>query len=408
MTTGTKTYGGFATVSCKFGSTTGVAQVGEKVTKMWSGSNGRTGSNASYHVRPGTQKTRVFLEPQPYEMTKETDGRGLFRVKAKPTSDVYVPGDGILETTITGFVSVRPTVPVDQRYKLLAKIHEKVFGSGFNPLVFAAEGREALDMIWDATVRLGAAYHAVRTRDWRLLRKSLNLTPREAKRVSTLKKNVSGRWLEVNYGWIPLLSDVEDGAKFIAQAMLERSPSSVVKVRLQPTRRTDVRTIWSSEWAGYTRTLWTTRLQAVVYVTQPPTYRPTIYSLASVVWEKTPWSFVVDWFVPIGDYISALETASKVDGKLVVTELTTGEATEPRPNPIQCDKSFIGYDSYLNSRFAQVYMKREVYPSLNAYIRPPLSLEWGLSNWRRTANAVALASQANWSGLAKIFNDHRR
>lgn len=397
MTTGFRQIGGFFNTPSKWGNLTGSTSVGRRLTKSWTGSDGRTTSNPTYRVRPGTKKTRVFLEPQPYQMDKEVEYRGLFRVTAKPDEGIY--GDRQLEVSVSGHISARPAVPVQERYKLLAKVHEKAFGSGFNPLVFAAEGRDALDMIGNAAVSVGSAIHAARTRDWRLLQKALGFSEKEAKRITRLRKGAAGRVLETQYGWIPLLSDAEDAAKFIAEASLERRPSQI-KVRRRLTK-VDSLPYWQGQWAAFSHTTWTTKLQAVVILDAPVSYFPTLASVSTVLWERLPWSFVADWFVPIGSYLSALETASKVSGKLVVTEFTTGVSDSPIPNPIRCEP--IGYETYLTNRFETVYVKREVYPNLNSYIRPPLSASFGIDSWQRAVNAVALMSQGNWSALAKLL-----
>lgn len=116
---------------------------------------------------------------------------------------------------------------------------------------------------------------------------------------------LSREWLALQYGWKPLVSDVYNSAERLAQI------SDVRRMRITSSRtvqgfKSDIR-IWNQIPARrVAQSRYTTRYIYVfshsseilkdlsgLGVTNP----------AAIAWELLPWSFVIDWFIPIGNYI---------------------------------------------------------------------------------------------------------
>lgn len=128
-----------------------------------------------------------------------------------------------------------------------------------------------------------------------------------------LSGNLASDWLALQYGWKPLISDVQGAAERFAQKMLdaERDPNKPqimsfrgkagreresmegVQNRLYVRRTFEARcTMTFRVNVAYLRTAQQTGLQPIT------------------LWELLPWSFVVDWFVDVGDYLQRLGATS--------------------------------------------------------------------------------------------------
>lgn len=113
-------------------------------------------------------------------------------------------------------------------------------------------------------------------------------------------------WLELQYGWVPLLSDVYGSAELIAQKVArhykERVSASVTVYRKTMSRSaTQVVTV-----AEMTET------RKIYAWFGPPANSHTLAQIgltnpAHLAWELLPYSFVVDWFIPVGNYLSSLD-----------------------------------------------------------------------------------------------------
>lgn len=123
------------------------------------------------------------------------------------------------------------------------------------------------------------------------------------------------------------------------------------------------------------------RLGSFVQISNPNLYRANqlgIVNPLSVAWELTPWSFLVDWFVNVGDCIGAM---SDLFGVQLVDPYTTRYRVavsheEDKWNEKNCEYSSIG-------------VSRELGISGPSLIIRPFKL-WG---WKRLATAVSLFIQ---------------
>ncbi len=122
------------------------------------------------------------------------------------------------------------------------------------------------------------------------------------------KKDIADQWLSLQYGWKPLISDIyglcEDLHKRYTSDNLNR-----VKVSAKLKERKTSPEVWSTFAGTISRGQVIT--QAIVSYMCRARLDEHIATLAAtgvtnpleVAWEITPWSFVVDWFLPVGRYI---------------------------------------------------------------------------------------------------------
>jgi hypothetical protein len=123
-------------------------------------------------------------------------------------------------------------------------------------------------------------------------------------------------WLEYSYGWKPLLQDVFEHAEAFANAGIQhsgclrvgrgRSKTEKVTNYIEPHGQLAVdRKIKSTKWIEYK--VWYQIPDGVLdYAAVFGLNNP-----LSVAWEVVPFSFVADWFIPIG---TALENITAYDG----------------------------------------------------------------------------------------------
>jgi hypothetical protein len=154
---------------------------------------------------------------------------------------------------------------------------------------------------------------------------------KRAGRGDSIVKTMADTWLETTFGWKPLIADVKDGAKAVARVAtrdaLERqqfraygdAPSTV-----QTSDGTNAIScvtggtlLYLKEHRQYVRNslciiygVWQTKLQDSLRAHSTASRLATLSGLnwgdiAPQVWEVIPWSFLVDYFVNVGDVIEA-------------------------------------------------------------------------------------------------------
>jgi hypothetical protein len=125
--------------------------------------------------------------------------------------------------------------------------------------------------------------------------------------------NVPSRWLELQYGWKPLLSDV-----YGAASALEKRPKGDWRVTAKVTKKcvdsyVAAPAVTSNSLDAYRCEA--RLLRSVFARIDALPQNEAIISLASlgvtnplsVAWELVRFSFVVDWFIPIGGWLESLD-----------------------------------------------------------------------------------------------------
>lgn len=282
-----------------------------------------------------------------------------------------------------------PLLTANDQLKLLGKLREKLQGSEFNLARFLGEGHQALEMIGGTAIKLAKAYRHLRKGDIAGTAKSLlegtsraPLKPYQQKWVKPTAANLSSHWLELQYGWLPLIKDVQAGAEFLAHQL---------SVPLQTTYRMSVRreqtqtrfTQLDPGNAGVTSTAsrYHQRFLKVI-VSEHPTGLASLGLLdpSIVAWELLPWSFVADWFIPIGSYLEARAVTSMIVAKYVTTDKTYGR-TFPIDGGVYFPKAAYTFKQLVLTRTVSAAPKLP-FPEFK-----PLSK---VASWQHCANAVAL------------------
>jgi len=289
----------------------------------------------------------------------------------------------------------------NDQLKLVGKLREKMQGSDFNMSVFLGEGHQTLRMIGDTAIKIAKSLHHLRRGDVAGAARSLfegtsrkPLKPyKEMKPFRPTSERLSSHWLELQYGWLPLVKDVEAGAQFIAHKL---------SVPAQQTYRMSVRreSVSTRVATGFkapinSKSSRVHRRSLKVIVTEPPSMLAQLGLLNPelVAWELLPFSFVADWFLPIGSYLEARAVTSNIVAKYVTSDKKEGTAFHAMPSagfiPGAEDARYYGvtFDRTISSA-----------PELPLPKFKPLSQ---VASWQHCANAVALVTQFATGGKVR-------
>lgn len=186
---------------------------------------------------------------------------------------------------------------------LQAKLLDKVKNHSYNMGVSLAEVEKlsgtVLTSIKTLTYGLLDLYHG---RFTAFARRFGTSPPSRAHQKKLYAKDISGRWLEMQYAVLPTIHDAYEAAK--AFEALSDGPR---RVTFQVSKRIAYQTLVDSAWTvgvikGHARRKYTYEAyEELSFARQMGLGNP-----ASIVWERIPWSFVVDWFIPIGTYLELL------------------------------------------------------------------------------------------------------
>jgi hypothetical protein len=126
--------------------------------------------------------------------------------------------------------------------------------------------------------------------------------------------SLANNWLELQYGWKPLLSDVDESMRILADYMVKTLSAQQVKASAMLTRENAIPIYGPGSNTipiGVERVhgKWQVRFGVNYTVSSPVTSYLSQLGFTNpinLVWEILPYSFVVDWFIPIGPYLESL------------------------------------------------------------------------------------------------------
>lgn len=207
------------------------------------------------------------------------------------------------EPTIIGWLPVKDNAELECLNKLAAEIR----GHDFHAGVFVGESLESLRMLVNSVRTAIELLNAVKRLDaatvLRTVARVTGTTPGSSVKSALRRKDISAVWLSIQYGWKPLVSDVQEAIK-----AYKTFGEKQREVRFKASKSDKPWTVnLSIDPANYyapgivqSKVVYTMSLKENLSTM----HRLGLNDLNSVAWELVPFSFVVDWFIPIGDYIS--------------------------------------------------------------------------------------------------------
>lgn len=225
-------------------------------------------------------------------------------------------------TITSGRVGANPGERRLSEHAVIAKLLQRMRGAEFQAPVFIVEARQTANMVLGAARDLASAYRSLRRGDLRSAVRTLGLGEPNVRESRTFnrdfgrdaRRTAANRWLELQYGWTPLLHDAKNAAEVLAETVTN-AQAQVGRVsaieRLASFRSEQIQIEVSP--AGFCQRT-SNQQESVKGVWRfKPAHGHVIASLgllnpALVAWELVPLSFVVDWFLPIGRYLEQLDT----------------------------------------------------------------------------------------------------
>lgn len=195
--------------------------------------------------------------------------------------------------------------------------------------VSLGEARETAAHLASTARRLANGYLSFRKGNikeaWRHLRGRDSVPVRHQESFRGLRKKAGGNqnwrddassaWMEFTYAWKPLLGDVDSAAKYLAQKSVDRN-YTLYRVSRSHRIRQQSETFYQPGGPDQPKEKWLTGEMSHVrhtyelypeFLRQPSTLNELGFTdPATVAWELLPLSFVVDWFVNVGQVLESL------------------------------------------------------------------------------------------------------
>lgn len=171
--------------------------------------------------------------------------------------------------------------------------------------VTLAESKQAYSMIAMRTRQLLSAARALNRYDLNGFQKALNIKRGYVRREEGRRaqaRDLSGTWLEYTFGWVPLISDIGNAVEVLQQQF------DPIPIRGRGVGQAEVKTRLSVNEIKTASLLSKVEVRGTIVVTNPNLFLANQLGFtnpAMVAWELVPFSFVVDWFIPVGKFISS-------------------------------------------------------------------------------------------------------
>lgn len=252
-------------------------------------------------------------EPQPCDIGFGRSTVAFGQTKSAPSLCGYDWIDGKLEpkygtTAIadygTGFTraSQYHTTVVDQQLvdDCVREFYLEVADLKVNLAASLAQYNQTIDMVANRTNQLAHAAKQLKRGNFYGVCDTLGI-----KRRSDLPGTFSKSWLELTYGWKPLLSDIHGALRLVGDRPLRR----FVEVRKRSSNSVELSghngDFPHTGTCSITDSVTSKALITVTDNNLQTLQQAGITNPALLAWELLPWSFVVDWIYPIGDWLQA-------------------------------------------------------------------------------------------------------
>ncbi len=298
---------------------------------------------------------------------------------------------------------------------LYNKLSDQIRGHTFNLGVAVGQGRETLDLAVATVHRFRGSIRALKKGDISSAVRYLGLASAHVRSVSkpirrraaTHRRldmhDVSAAWLELQYGWRPLIQDVYEASKAYERVS---SPPRRTKISASITKSGSLSIPYNDSypWVYYsTEASQTISKKITMYVVEDVSLSQSLGLVdpVSVAWELVPFSFVVDWFIPIGSYFESKSLLPNLNATYFLNYKYWYKGScvgNPNPNwswnPVAYQCASNDRRDYRGSRAEGTYfvLSRSIPPSLSFPLPVFEPINSALSTGR-LKNALALLHQ---------------
>lgn len=287
------------------------------------------------------------------------------------------------------------SAPVDSNdflFKLVEnRLNGKLRNSDIDLGVSLGEYRETAAFLSKSVVKVAKSYRQLRKGD--VSGAMTTLTGRPNSRWKDIPGASSDAWLAYTYGLRPLVNDVYGACSALEKAYARPRDLTRIVSRLS---KTTVMTIGGEVSFNLVERLSIAGRRTLVGVFSYRVANPLVHSLdqlgvinpLSVAWELVPFSFVVDWFIPVGRFISDIvppQGLDFMDGYVYLKGSGTATYRITQPPGVFCT-----YGADETDEVRSVRKERRVLHGFPRFhlVTPDLSLSKG-----QVASAMALLYQ---------------
>lgn len=298
--------------------------------------------------------------------------------------------------TSTGHVSGNPfNEPVFNTYwgsneelALLSDVVDKVKGHSFDMGVALAEVDKFAGTVLGTLKNLRYGIDDLRKLNFRRFARRFGARPPSRKGQRELStRDISGRFLEMRYAWLPAIHDVYEASKAFEE--LSNGPRSVsFKARRRRSLPLDAITNYVII-PGLIEVGRTYRIQLLEELSWSASLG--LNHPFSIAWERFPWSFVVDWFIPIGTYLSNLGVIPTMNARWLRTDYIRRSVVGSPVSTVFGNTHRL-LPPHVNCNLEIFQMRRTPLSGPPSLPLPNLRVV-GAIQGRRVQNAIALAHQ---------------
>lgn len=220
----------------------------------------------------------------------------------------------------------------------LLKLQDQKVNLGEN----IATMKDTIHLVSSTAITLAKAIYFARKGKWGNVMKAFGLNGR----ALGSGKALAERWLEYQFAWHPLMQDIHAGIELIKGSSQKAFLFSAIR-RVKESQ-TDIQP--SSGWVTGVKGRSDISCQIKVYaaVDDQKIYQLNQIGLLNpleVAWELVPYSFVIDWFLPVGNFLQALNAVAGlnfVGGSITWRVESEIQQSWRRPHPfigLTCDTS---------------------------------------------------------------------
>lgn len=263
-------------------------------------------------------RTNVVTQwnPYTYTVTHDSGARGTWRLHwrqwfyGKEITGSYAHVGNIADYVYNGawppspLTEVKAKVASSAESLALNRFHEKLTGELVHLGQVIAERAQTIGLLGDAVKRLAQFLLSFRVKG--IFRTLKNLCK------SVNAKNVANDYLAFQFGVLPLISDVKGSAEAVAHFVVDNINQPFVRIASEAEKSEEETKIVYHNSKPY---VFTTRVTVKIrYVCEyeldnvvtREMSKLGVFNPAEIIWELVPWSFVVDWVLPIGNYLRHL------------------------------------------------------------------------------------------------------
>lgn len=237
-------------------------------------------------------------------------------------------GDGIGNLMVNDFTAGPPVrmaeIEAKARSRSIMNARREIKGEVWNLSTFMAELPETWNYVRQVASGLLKSYQAVKRGDIKKLHNMVfplkggdtyrggrgRYTKKYPAYGNSLERGIENKWMEWRYAITPMMYDLDDALKY-----LYSSSMNIMLRRIEATGVEKDFTTYKSSGGLATQEV-STRCKTVVYFSVQPGVngfkKLGLLNPVATLYELVPLSFVLDWFLPLGDYLASLDAMASV------------------------------------------------------------------------------------------------